>query len=146
MMASRYPARGQRLAELGHIKAQSLLVSSTETTHPQTSNITEEHVAEPSDRFTEPSTSDDDISVTEVKETSSTLQITTSAGDHTNRSNTLVTSFFMIFIPRIIDQLNIALAVSNIQMYILGTKLDNWHPDYSIKYTNGHMTFVQTPS
>ena len=84
MMASRYPTRGQRLAELGHIKAQSLLVSSTETINPQTSNITGEPAAEPSGRFTEPSTSDDYISVTKVKETSSTLQITTSASDHTN--------------------------------------------------------------
>ena len=97
MMASRYPTRGQRLAELGHIKAQSLLVSSTETPHPQTSNITGEPAAEPNDRFTEPSTSDDYISVTEVKETSSTLQITTSASDHTNRSNTLITSFVSDF-------------------------------------------------
>ena len=83
-MASRYPTRGQRLAELWRIKAQSLLASSTETINPQTSNITGESAAERSDRFTEPSTSDDYISVTKVKETSSTLQITTSASDHTN--------------------------------------------------------------
>ena len=48
MMVSRYPTRGQRRAELGRIKAQSLLTSNAEITHPQTSKTLQQNLVKDS--------------------------------------------------------------------------------------------------